>query len=158
MTTLTTDHGEFLSPEVELLDKTTNQGSCGMAKSVVSKLVKCWRQLNSAECNVTFFSNLLNKNISTRDIHSFIMKQAGLRKVSKDLDLPLSRKAMRAKINDACSFASRQKRLLTKLKKDLLQEMHNKVYAHRRLLKRIREKMIAEKRLQVENDLKKVQR
>ena len=155
MTTLTTDHGVNFPPEVELLDKTMNKGSCGVANSVVSKLVKCWRQLNGAECNISFFSNLLSRNISTRDVHSFITKQAGLKKSSKDLDLPLSRKAMRFKLNDACSFASRQRRFLSRLKRELLIAMNNKVYSHRRLIKQIRVKMVAEKKLQEENDMKK---
>ena len=77
MLSLTTDLG-ISFPEQNLLDKATNKSSCGKANTVVSKLVINWRQLNSAECNVSFFHNLLSKNISTRDIHSFVKKQADL--------------------------------------------------------------------------------
>ena len=80
MLSLTTDLG-ISFPEQNLLDKATNKSSGGKAHTVVSKLVSNWRQLNSAECNASFFHKLLSKNISTRDIYSFVKKQAGLRKV-----------------------------------------------------------------------------
>ena len=156
--TLTTDQSASLSLKENLLDNTTNVSSCGKAKTVVSKLVKAWRKLNHAECNASFFSSLLSKNISTRDIHSFISKQAGIRKTKKDLDKPLSRKAMRAKLNDACAFANRQKRIVNHLKKELLKAVDMKVYTHRRTIKQIRDKMSLEKKEQMDKDVKKVQR
>ena len=157
MTSLTTDLGN-LFPEENLLDKATNKSSCGKANTVVSKLVINWRQLNSAECNVSFFHNLLSKNISTRDIHSFVKKQAGLKKIHKNLDKPLTRRAMRSKLNDACAFINRQKRIVFNLKKELLTAVGMKRYLHRRMLKQIRTKLSQEKKVQLENDLKKVQR
>ena len=135
-----------------------NTDSCGKAKMVVSKLVKSWRQLNSAECNMTFFSNLLSKNICTRDIHSFILKQAGLRKSIKQLDIPLSKKAMKSKLSDACSFALKQRRMVGNLKRELLQAVGRKRYTHRRIIKQLRDKFSAEKKCQEEKDLEKVQR
>ena len=99
MTTQTTDQGNLSFPHSNVDDNAMMPLSDGKAKTVVSRLVKSWRQLIGAECNMVFFSKLLSKNISTRDIHSFIKTQAKLRKAYKGLDKPLSRHAMRSKLN-----------------------------------------------------------
>ena len=85
-TSLTTDPEQYPAQDVILTSSATTQVSCGKVKTVVSQLVKQWRQLISSECNVKLFSNLLSKNISTRNIHSFVSKQAHLRKIHKCLE------------------------------------------------------------------------
>ena len=157
MISLTTDNGN-LFPVEKLLDNATNPNSCGKANKVVSRLVHSWRLLNRAECNVSFFSKMLCKNISTRDIHSFVKKQASLRKVQKELDKPLSRRALRSKLNDAGAYIVRQKRTVQNLKKELLAAVGNKRYLHRRILKQIREKLTIEKKVQLNKDSLKIKR
>ena len=133
MTTLTTDKGEtsLVEPLENLTSSAMNSSSDGMVKTVVGKLVKSWRQLYSTESNISFFNSLLVKNICTRDIHSFVSKQASLRKIHKGLDKPMTRAAMRAKLNDACAFAHRQKRVVNKIKRELLVAVGHKRYRQR---------------------------
>ena len=123
--------------------------SIGKVDTVKSKLVKAWRQLSQAECNILFFQKLLRKNISTRDIHSFISTQAKLRKVHKGLDKPMSRVAMKAKLNDACAFAVRQRRLVNDFKRKLLFSLGSKKFKHKKVLKQIKLKMMSEKNIQM---------
>ena len=122
-----------------------NIDSNGEVNLVVSELVKNWRKLISSECNIKFFTSLLNNNISTRDIHSFVQKQAELRKVHKKLDKPMTRCAMRSKLNDACAFSVRQRRLVDKIKKRLLNVIGNKRFKFRRIIKQVRAKLEVEK-------------
>ena len=63
----------------------------------------------------------------------------------KDLDRPLSRAAMRAKLNDACAFVHRQRRFVTRTKQDLLRALDNKKFKFRRIVKGIRENLSFEK-------------
>ena len=98
-----------------------------------------------SECNVSLMTSLLRKNVSTRDIYFFIKNQASLRKVFKDLDRPLSKAAMRAKLNDACAFVVRQRRCVTRLKQDLLKALDHKRFKFRKVVKSIREKLNIER-------------
>ena len=144
MTTLTAVQGDTSS--VEPLDIMTRaMDSTGKVNTVVCKLVKNWRLLYSTESNIHLFSNLLSKNICTRDIHSFLFKQAKLRKVHKDMDKPMSRAAMRAKLNDACAFANRQRRVVNQIKRELLKAAGNKKSVQREILKQVRAKLTKEK-------------
>ena len=159
MTSLTTADGDFSSTSSLILTSDAMSSySDGKVNSVVSELARNWRKLNSSECNVKLFTSLLNKNISTRDIYFFIKKQADLRKVNKGLDRPLSRKAMRSKLNDACAFSVRQRRLVNQLKKKLLLATGNMRFKHRRIIKELRVKLDKEKRLQIQKDELKIKR
>ena len=125
MTTLTTTDGDVSSPQnLNSLTDAMNMDSYGKAKPVVSQLVYNWRKLMKAECNVNLFTNLLKLDISTKDIFFFVQKQADMRKVHKDLDKPLSRMGMRSKLNDACAFVCRQKRIVSRLKRELLNPIY----------------------------------
>ena len=141
MNTLTTDHESLVDSTENLTNASMNADSNGKVKAVVSKLVRNWRQLNASECNVKLFQKLISNGISTRDIHSFVMKQADLRKIHKGLDKPMSVAAMRSKLKDACAFSVRQRRSVNKLKKELLQVIGNKRFKHKRIVREIREKL-----------------
>ena len=157
--TLTTDMEESsLLPNQNLQDNAMILESGSKENSVVSRLVSNWRKLNSAESNINFFTRLLRLNISTRDIYSFVKTQASLRKVHKGLNRPMSRVAMRAKLNDACAFAMRQRRIVNKTKRDLLAATGNRKHRCRKIIKQIRTKLDKEKFAQREIDDKKVQR
>ena len=158
MNPLTTDLGSSLGPSDEMTTTAMNLDSNGKVKAVVGNLVRNWRLLNSSECNMKFFTNLLNRNISTRDFHSFIRKQADIRKVHKGLDKPMTRNAMRSKLSDACAFAHRQRRIVNNLKKDLLKATGNKKRKQRKIVKQIRNKLNEEKIIQQRKDDDKVQR
>ena len=71
---------------------------------------------------------------------------------------PVSRVAMKAKLNDACAFINRQRRVVNKLKRDLLVATGNKRFKQRRILKQIRVKLAKEKQDQILHDNKKVDR
>jgi len=104
------------------------------------------------------FSKLLSNDISTRDIYSFVRKQADLRRVHKIMDKPMTKAAMKSKLNDACAFSVRQRRVVNKLKLDLLKATGNKRYKCRRILKQIKSKMDQEKSQQSHSDDQKFQR
>ena len=118
MTTPTTDPGLFC-PRESMTTDAMNSASDGKAKAVVCKLVSNWRKLIGSESNVHLFAQLIKKGVSTRDIHSFVAKQAKLKKVYRDLDISLSKAAMKGKLKDTLAFNVRQKRMVDKLKKDL---------------------------------------
>ena len=158
MKTLTTDPGSSSDPSVNLTTTAMNQVSNGKVKSVVGRLVRNWRQLLASECNMKLFTNLLNRNISTRDIHSFVQKQADIRKVHKGLDKPMTRAAMRSKLNDAAAFTMRQRRVVNSLKKDLLKATGNKKFVQKRIVKQVRDKLFEERNMQLKNDEDKLQR
>ena len=158
MKTLTTDPGSSSDPSVNLTTTAMNQVSNGKVKSVVGKLVRNWRQLLASDRNMKLFTNLLNRNISTRDIHSFVQKQADIRKVHKGLDKPMTRAAMRSKLNDAAAFTMRQRRVVNSLKKDLLKATGNKKFVQKRIVKQVRDKLFEERNMQLKNDEDKLQR
>ena len=155
--TLPTDNGDvLLSSTSNLTENPMNTDSNRKANTVVGKLVKNWRILIHTECNINFFTKLLKLNISTRDIHSFILKQAQLRKVLKDLDKPLSRTAMRMKLNDSCAFLMRQRRIVNKAKQDLLKAVGGKRFKQKKIIKQVREKMVLERNVQENKDAFKI--
>ena len=158
MDTPTTDHGTFLDPKQNLSRHAMNYASNGKVNAVVKKLVMNWRSLIGSESNVQLFAKLLKKGISTRDVHSFASKQANLRKVCKDLDKPLTRIAMRSKLNDACAFNARQKRVVNKLKRDLLIATEHRRFKQRRILKQIKTKMNGERAVLKKSVCQKVKR
>ena len=70
----------------------------------------------------------------------------------------MSKVAMKAKLNDALAFINRHRRVVNKLKKDLLVATGNKRFKHRRIVKQIRSKLLKEKQDQILRDNKKVER
>ena len=122
-----------------------NQASNGKVNTVVKQLVITWRQLIRTESNIQLFASLLKKGISTRDVYSFATKQAKLRKVCRGLDKPLTRAAMRCKLNDACAFCVRLRHKLSKLRRDLLRATDFKRFKQKKILKQVRDKMHVER-------------
>ena len=108
----------------------SSTSSKGKVKHVVCKLEECWLKLAQTESNVFLFCELLKRNISTRDVFYFALKQAKIRRVHKKLDPPLTKAAMRAKLNDACATANRLRQKLKKIKLDLLSATGNKRFKH----------------------------
>ena len=134
------------------------KSSYGQVKAVIGNLVKVWTKLNSTESNIYLFSQLIKRNISTRDVHSFLVKQAKLRKIHTSLDPPMSRAAMKAKLNDAFAHSLRLKQEIVKLKRELLKATGFKRYKQMKIIKQVKSRMNSEKfDLFREND-KKIQR
>ena len=156
--TLITDMEGIPSPKSKFIVDAMTPMSDGKVKAVTSKLVLNWQLLMQTECNVQFFASLLKRNISTHDVHSFVKKQANLRKIYKGLDKPLNKAALRSKLNDACAFVNRQKRVVTRLKQDLLKATEFKKFKHRRILKQIKTKIETERRSKMMSDSQKVDR
>ena len=65
---------------------------------------------------------------------------------------------MRSKLNVACAFMTKQRRKVNGLKKDLLKALDYKRFNHRRIVKQLRLKLSMEKRSQMDNYLKKIDR
>ena len=158
MNTLTTDLGSSIDPSENLMDAAMNLDSNGKVQAVVSRLVRSWRLLIASECNMKFFKSLLDKNISTRDIFSFVQKQANLRRIYKDLDKSMTKTAVRAKLNDACAFSIRQRRYVNKIKRDLLKATGYKRFKQKKIINQVRAKLQFEKKSQIKKDEIKVQR
>ena len=156
--TLTTDLGLPCDSVENLTNTAMNNASNGQVNTVVSKLVKNWRKLVSSECNVRLFRKLLSNDISTRDIYSFVKKQADLKKVHKVMDKPMTKAAMKSKLKDACAFSVRQRRIVNKLKMDLLKATGNKRYTQKRIIRQVKTKIDLEKSQQMQNDDQKFQR
>ena len=125
---------------------------------MVGKLEKCWKKLAQTESNVFLFSELLKRDISTQDIFFFALKQAKIRKVHKKLDPPLSRAAMRSKLNDACAMAIRQRQELKKLKLELLHSVEDKRFKQKRMVKQIRLNVESFKQTLKAKDMNKITR
>ena len=139
-------------------DEAMTRESDGKVKTVTSQLVHNWQLLMTSECNINLFKNLLKNDISTRDIHSFVLKQADLRKIHKKLDEPLTRAAMRSKVNDACAYVKRQKRIVGRIKKDLFNATGQRRYLQRKIIKQVREKIEFERTLKMQADQEKFQK
>ena len=143
--TLTTEQGDSSSPNYNLTVQAMNVNSVGKVNTVVSKLVINWRILMRAECNINLFTQLLRKNVSTRDVYFLVKSQASLRKIHKGLDKPLSRNAMHYKLNDACSFVNRHRRVVTRLKQDLLKANNFKRFKQKKIIRQVKAKIETER-------------
>ena len=112
-----------------LHDKTMKTGSSyGKVKSVTGRLVDTWTKLTNTESNIYLFSELIRLGISTNDVHAFLKNQAKLRRINTNLDPPMSKSAMKAKLSDAVSFLNRLKQSVAKaLKYTLIPHMQEKI-------------------------------
>ena len=113
----------------------------GKVKHVVGKLEKCWTKLVHTESNMFLFNELLKRNISTRDVFFFALKQAKIRKIYKKLDPPLSKVAMKSKLNDACAMAHRLRQELNRVRQNLLMATGNRKFKQKKLIKQTRLKI-----------------
>ena len=88
---------------------------------------------------IHLFSQLIRLNISTRDVHSFLMAQARLRKT---LNPPMSKAAMKVKLNNAAAYACKLNNEISKLKRALLKATGKKRCKQKRIIMRIRNKIL----------------
>ena len=130
----------------------------GKVKHVVGKLEDCWIKLAHSESNLFLFNELLKRNISTRDVFYFALKQAKIRKVYKKLDPPLSKTAMKSKLNDACAMTHKLKHKLNKVKDELLAATNNKRFRQKRIIKQVRLKIESLKESLKSKNLDKIAR
>ena len=121
--------------------RTLSNCSEGKVKHVVGKLEKCWTKLVHTESNMFLFNELLKRNISTRDVFFFALKQAKIRKIYKKLDPPLSKVAMKSKLNDACAMAHRLRQELNRVRQNLLMATGNRKFKQKKLIKQTRLKI-----------------
>ena len=81
---------------------------------------------------------MLKKGLATRDVISFVRKQASLRLENKTLDGQTVRVAMRAKLVDIKLNKSKLLMKLGSLKKILLAELDGKAFKLRKILDRLK--------------------
>ena len=75
------------------------------AKPVVMKLKDVYRKLAVTEANIVLLAKMVKNSIGTNDVHNFVCKQVGLRRVNKYLDKKTIKELMKRKLDDACAFA-----------------------------------------------------
>ena len=79
-------------------------------------LTKTYKDISESKLRIWLLRSLMSRNLSTRDIYSFINGQAKLRTDLKLLDYKTMTSAMRTKLNDI------KKKLSRKIKKKLTLE------------------------------------
>ena len=81
----------------------SNEDAIGEAisGSIEERLEKVMHETLEEQDRLHLLKNLDKKGLATRDIISFISNQADLRRVNKNLDLPIASKAMKSKIKDS---------------------------------------------------------
>ena len=136
----------------------TSRSSYDKVKTVTGRLVDIWTKLINTESNIFLFSELIKHGISTNDVHSFLLSQAKLRKVNTNLDPPMSRSAMRAKLNDAAAYLVRLKQSLAKVKRDILKAVGNKCYMQRKIIRQVRFKIEDKRKILASRVNKKIKR
>ena len=83
---------------------------------------------------------MLSKGLATRDVISFVRKQANLRLEIKTLDNPTVKAAMKAKLMDIKINKSRLLSKLGSLKKILLAKLDGKTFKLRRYMNKLKTK------------------
>ena len=105
-----------------------------------SELSEILFEISTAESRLWLLRNMISKNLVTRDVLSFVNKQANLRVVNKDLDQTTIKAAMNAKLVDTENSLQKLKLHLKSLKTTLLKEVGGRFYKMNRILSKLKEK------------------
>ena len=106
----------------------------------LGKLNKTCEDIGTCEARVWLIDQLLRKNLSTRDVYSFAIKQARLRVFNREPDAQTIKHAMHAKRRDTRKTLADLKSIRTKMETQLLTDLEGKKYKWRKLIKKCREK------------------
>ena len=101
------------------------------------KLLDVCNKIIDDETLLNLFDNMRGKGLYTRDIFSFVEKQADLRILHKNIDKPTADHALSAKIRDVKETLKAYKNTKAQLKKEYLKEVGGKKYKLRKLMSRI---------------------
>ena len=107
---------------------------------LTNRLQETYNAVTEFDLRKELLENLVNEDLATRDIFSFVKGQARLRLIDKRMDKKTSRQAMRSKITDLRRSKNRAKTRLKLLEKDLRTSLNNKRHRVRRYLKNLRDK------------------
>ena len=102
------------------------------------KLREIYLQIATAEARIWLFRQLLDRNIATRDVQSFVETQADLKRESKNLDMATITAAMRAKYKDTIENLGRLRKEGSSIRSDLLRDIGGKKHKLRRVMKSIK--------------------
>ena len=102
------------------------------------KLREKYLHVANAEARLWLFKQMLDRDIATRDIQSFVEKQAGLRREFKQVDMNTLRVAMRAKYKDTGRHLKTLQMEIEDVRKQLLLDLDNKRYRLRKTTKDLR--------------------
>ena len=97
-----------------------------------NRLQETYNAVTEFDLRKELLENLVNEDLATRDIFSFVKGQAKLRLIDKRMDKKTSRQAMRSKITDLRRSKNRAKIRLKLLEKDLRVALNNKRHRVRR--------------------------
>ena len=103
-----------------------------------SEIRKILFSISMAKAREWLLKQLLSKNLMTRDILSFAMKQSNLRLENKDLDRNTVKVAMRAKLVDVRLNLTRLLLALRQLKETLLDSLGGRTFKLRKIMTKLK--------------------
>ena len=103
-------------------------------KTVECRLRKVYGNLAVTEANIEMFNILIKKNLATKDVTSFVKKQAIHKRVSSKPDPRVQHIAMRSKLYDACAQARKLRLERDTLKRRLARKYETRKSVGRRVL------------------------
>ena len=101
------------------------------------KLLDACNKITDDEALLNLFNNMRGKGLYTRDIFSFVEKQADLRILHRNIDKPTADHALSAKVRDVEETLKAYKNIKAQLKKEYLKEVGGRKYKLRKLMSRI---------------------
>ena len=115
----------------------------------ISEIQKILFSYSVTKAREWLVKQMISKNLATRDVISFVRKQANLRLEIKTLDQPTVKAAMKAKLLDIKLNKTRLLSRLGALKKILLDKMRGKTFRLRKCMKRIKKdpKLLEERKI-----------
>ena len=147
MATSSPNHGSFelsdtfINLEDTPMDTFLEVPSGGMDfEELKSKLQEIYLENTAFETRKSLLQTLVNENLATRDIYSFIKNQAQLRLVDKRLDNETLKQAMKTKISDLKTSCVRGEERKKKYEIELRKSFGNKRHKFRRCIKTLKSK------------------
>ena len=117
-----------------------SKGGESLLSRKISDVQEMHEKVMIDECRIWLLNSLQSKHLCTRDIYSFILNQAKLKRQDDVLDQSTSRSAMRSKILDLRRSLIKNYKLRRKKENELLEVLNNKCYDLRKHLRKIRSK------------------
>ena len=98
------------------------RNSCPL--KVEKRLSRVCKKLKETEVKANVFGRMVKRGIPTADVRSFVERQARLKRVDQNINLPTVREAMKGKYSDTLAVVDKLRRSKRELKDDLI-NIHN---------------------------------
>ena len=97
----------------------TNTKKCESPEMVEEQLSVVCHKLKETEVKIDMISRMVRNNVATNDVRNFVRKQSKMKRSSSNMNLKLSRIAMKSKLSDLCATANRLRRRKRELREKL---------------------------------------